>query len=504
MIHKVSVVKKIMFLLMTMALAVAMVACSGAAGTPGPAGPPGKDAPTPDPTTPTTPTTPTEPAGPTGAAPVAKMIPDVYLALEGTGKQLTKAIGLDKYITDADSRIKYSAMSSAPTVATATLSVGGRSVTITAQTVGTATITVEARDGDNDPVEASISVTVVRSNALPFTNDLSPAAKEELEKILYVSDGIRTDTITVVANPGSTSSESLADSITGFEVKYGAKKALTSTLVTVRVAVVTDKYVISVTPTQDTLTSKDRSQMVMIYPKDKFETASLEAWEFNAVFNTPPKAIVDSFGTIRLIRPATLAGAIPPTVGTIDGNPVDDSVNVDTIIISDYFESLQRMGNGGTPFVDPVDGEVKGNATATPSTTLAQELAKIDDFGDTECEVSTSASLESLAIVQRLNEAGAIGGLEDAAATTPAVERDITDTDLLITSDHALAAIRIDSRVTSFGKDKIRSGITAPGDAAIDNDDTPAKGEGSFAITIRCTDPDDTAEVTGMVVVQDA
>ena len=49
MIHKVSVVKKIMFLLMTMALAVAMVACSGAAGTPGPARP-GKDAPTPDPT----------------------------------------------------------------------------------------------------------------------------------------------------------------------------------------------------------------------------------------------------------------------------------------------------------------------------------------------------------------------------------------------------------------------------------------------------------------------
>ena len=135
---------------MTMALAVAMVACSGAAGTPGPAGPPGQDAPTPEPTDPTTPTPPTEPAGPTGEAPVAMMVPDVYLALEGTGKQLSKAIGLDKYITDADSQIKYSAMSSDATVATATLPKNGRSVTIAAVKVGTATITVTARDGDND------------------------------------------------------------------------------------------------------------------------------------------------------------------------------------------------------------------------------------------------------------------------------------------------------------------------------------------------------------------
>ena len=55
--YKVSVIKKIAFLVMTMALAVAMVACSGAAGTSGPAGPPGepgKDAPTLDPTDPTT------------------------------------------------------------------------------------------------------------------------------------------------------------------------------------------------------------------------------------------------------------------------------------------------------------------------------------------------------------------------------------------------------------------------------------------------------------------
>ena len=54
--------KRVVILMMTMALAGAMVACSGAAGTPGPAGPPGEQGPsgtpaeTPDPTDPTDPT----------------------------------------------------------------------------------------------------------------------------------------------------------------------------------------------------------------------------------------------------------------------------------------------------------------------------------------------------------------------------------------------------------------------------------------------------------------
>ena len=39
--YKVSVIKKIAFLVMTMALAVAIVACQGAAGTPGEPGEPG-------------------------------------------------------------------------------------------------------------------------------------------------------------------------------------------------------------------------------------------------------------------------------------------------------------------------------------------------------------------------------------------------------------------------------------------------------------------------------
>ena len=53
--------KRIVILLMTMALAVALVACSGAAGTPGPAGPPGEQGP---------PGTPAEPSGEPGEPPI--------------------------------------------------------------------------------------------------------------------------------------------------------------------------------------------------------------------------------------------------------------------------------------------------------------------------------------------------------------------------------------------------------------------------------------------------
>jgi hypothetical protein len=71
--YKVNVIKKIAFLVMTMALAVAMVACSGAAGTPGPAGPPGEQG---------APGTPAEPGDPTtepqpGDSPV-DTIKDMY------------------------------------------------------------------------------------------------------------------------------------------------------------------------------------------------------------------------------------------------------------------------------------------------------------------------------------------------------------------------------------------------------------------------------------------
>ena len=509
MIHKVSVVKKITYLMMTMALAVAMVACSGAAGTTGPAGPagpPGQDAPTPEPTDPTTPPEPTEPAGPTGAAPeVSTPFKAVYLALEGTGAATSHPINLDSHITDTDSRIKFSASSSDPTVATATPPVGGRSVTITAKTVGTATITVTAQDGDNSPLMADISVTVVRRNDQPTTNDLSKADIDELEKKLFVNDGARTDTVTVMVTPGGTSSEPVEDSIAGFKVVYGAKKTKTSTKVAVGVAngTAANQYVITVTPTKASL--GEGSEKIMIYPMDMFGAESRDAWEFSAMFNTPPDTLVDSLGTIRLTRPIAPAAGADAAASlsnrssyafTVDGDgTADDSVAL--IKIEDYFDiaSLQRMRKTGVPGADIFSSTVADVTT---------EKGKMDEVGDTVCAVSYSTAL---AVVQELNEAGTGGALlttQTNAATVNAAAGNVQKA-LLITDDQALGAIRIDSRYSSLGSDKIVNDpafADPPSSTDAPKMDVVAKKEGAFGITIRCTDRDATAEVTGTVVVQ--
>ena len=480
---------------MTMALAVALVACQGAAGTPGPAGPPGppgEPAPT-TPTTPADPTTPTTPTGPTGAAPVAKAIPPVFLALEGTGAALSKAIGLDAFITDADSQIKYSASSSDATVATATLPVNGRTVTIAAKKVGTATITVTARDGDNDPLTAPISVTVVRSNDRPTTNDLSKADIDELEETLYVADGDRTDTVTVKASAGSTSSETLSDSIVDFKKVVGkdddGKDDLVSVTV-IKVTGTTHQYDIKLTPKS---TSLDKGpQDVKIYPMDMFGAISSEAWEFKAMFNKTPKRLVDSFGTIRLTRTATTAVTDERnTIGTINivvPGAAPNSGNAILITISDYFDlsTLDRM----TIANNSVPGDTNANTIAD---------SEVDMVGDTVCDVAVSTGL---AVMQRLNERGEAARYDDAGALD--TDGEIASNDR-VTSTQALAAIVIDSRVSNFGGNGVVGpALIWPGFVAHPHDDTPATGEGSFPVTIRCTDKDATAEVTGTVVVQDA
>ena len=370
------------------------------------------------------------------------------------------------------------------------MTVNSRSVTITAVRIGTVTITIEDRDGDNPPLTAQFSVTVVRNNARPTTNDLSQFDRDELEERLYVADGLRTDPVTVVASAGVVSSE-FEDSISatdfaiviGPEGAHGVDKAATDDLVIVKVKKTTgNRYVIDLTPKDKVLNvGVAKSQAIKIYPKDKFGATSLEAWTFTAKFNTPPSVLDDSFGTIRLTRPAgaaLVAAVVPPATPP----------SAATIKIDDYFNfaSLQRMVKAG----DITETDLVSQQPATAAT----ERAKIDDVGDTVCDVTVDTKL---AVVQNLNEAGAL--LADAN-TTP--------TGAAVVSQHlradsqALAAIRIDSRVSAVGTDKIILALTAAGIVPDPKDDTLAKGEGAFDITIRCTDKDATAEVTGRVVIK--
>ena len=498
MIHKVSVVKKIMFLLMTMALAVAMVACSGAAGTPGPAGPPGKDAPTPDPTTPTTPTTtPTTPTDPTGAAPeVTMMFSNVYLTLKGGRK--TDSFEMSAHFNDVDSLLKYTLSSTDATVATAVEKNG--TLTITAIKDGTATITVTASDDEGlSKASADIAVTVVKENAAPTTHGLNKTDRTNLlEKRLYYRDGDQTRTVTVVANPGAVvagAAGSVTDSILvdDFKVVIGKAKAngdddISDNKISVTVTKTTGahSYSIVIDPNEDGFGGLT-SQMVKIYPKDMFGAMVKDPWEFTAMYNPPPESLGDSFH-IELERDATPANPDDPNAPNTadpDGDTLADRTgNIGKIVISEYFvldslEITKKPDTGADLEENDLAALIVAQDSVTVRAATAAERAKIDLVGDTVCTVSPQTG--SYAVVMPLNEAGNLfSGAE------------IDHKEYLVTGDQALTAIRIDSRYSSLGTDMI---VTATGDMK-------AIATGTFKVTISCTDKDATAIVEGTVVVR--
>ena len=166
--------------------------------------------------------------------------------------------------------------------------------------------------------------------------------RDELQKRLYVADGKRTDTVTVVAMPGSTSSESLTDKISDdFKVVVGKDDAGTDDLVTVKVTKGTgNQYTIDVTPKATSLNKGPQS--VKIYPMDMFGAASSGAWEFMAMFNTTPKVLTDSFGPIRLVRPAAIfstpGASATLSVATALNSVADTTPDSGaTIKLADYF-----------------------------------------------------------------------------------------------------------------------------------------------------------------------
>ena len=440
-----------------MALAIAMVACTAAAGKVGPAGPQGPkgDSGTTDPTTPTPdPTTPTV----DNAMPmIAKTFDPVYLTVKGAGMKMNTP-KLSEHITDDDSVLRFVLTSSVPTIAS--VEEKGSVWMIKAVKAGSATITVTAHDGANKSVSTPIAVTVVQENKAPTSNGLGGSDRKELEKRLYIADGHRTDTITI-----KTDAVGEGDEIVDYKYMVGKDDEGKDDNVDV---VVTkgpgNTHIVVVTPKDSTSGVKALGapdQMVKIYPKDMFDAEAKKAWTFMAEFNKPPMVLDDSF-SIALNRPAVTA---PPAAGTLvvldDTNAA--TANAATVMIDRHFiaTSLQR-----TPGVHASAG------------TLA--VGEEDQNGDTNCEVSYSP--KTLAAVQMLDETG---------ATT---EGEITSATALVKGDEALYGIRIDSRVSSFAA---ADGITDIGTGA-----KVATGTGTVTVTITCTDRDDSAVVTGKVVVR--
>ena len=181
--YKVSVVKRITLLLMTMALAVVFLACQAAtpkAGDPGPAGPAGEPAPQ--------------------RPYVDKEFEDVRLMT--SGDDTSKDITLAGHFVDPDgddSDLTYDAVSDQPDVVTAEVS--GSTLTITAVAVGEAKITVKAMDEDGQASSgaepgARFTVTVVETGAPEKTKDIpdqelyeEDAAKEITLSEYFTHDG---------------------------------------------------------------------------------------------------------------------------------------------------------------------------------------------------------------------------------------------------------------------------------------------------------------------------
>ena len=147
--YKFGVVKRITLLLMTMALAVAMVACEAAAGKPGEPGEPGA---------------PGAPGETPKLAPVIKVpFEPVALMVEGDA---AGPIDVSAHFYDPEGEALTYAIAVAPEgFVTAELAEG--MLTITPVAEGSATITVTATDPDSKSTSASIAVTVAPEGMMP-------------------------------------------------------------------------------------------------------------------------------------------------------------------------------------------------------------------------------------------------------------------------------------------------------------------------------------------------
>ena len=173
MSYTVSVFKKITLLIMTMALAVVMIACEAAAGKPGEAGeagPPGEPAPK-------------LPYLTKGFSPVE---------LAATGEMATKSISLAGHFTDPhEGQLTYSASPEPSGVVTTAVS--DSTLTLTAVGEGKATVTVAAKNKDGVSAfnpGAQFTVTVMETVAPTVEEGGIP------DQILYKDDGEQMLTLT--------------------------------------------------------------------------------------------------------------------------------------------------------------------------------------------------------------------------------------------------------------------------------------------------------------------
>jgi hypothetical protein len=389
MIHKVSVVKKITYLMMTMALAVALVACESATGAQGDLGPQG------DPGD-------TGPAGPSGTTdnepPMAvpdKPFKDVYLALGGDGKKNpSDPIDPSGHFMDKENAsLTYKAESSAEDVATVKVDAG--KLTITGETAGMTTIMVTAYDGVNaDPGVASFDVMVVSNNAPPVVAFPSGSTFIDTEVSalgtkIYKMNGDSMVTVMVSIDAGSAGN--LSDEVT-VKAVMGAKGDKDDIVSVGLAEKKRGTWEITLTP------KASGKQNVELMVEDKFGQSVAFGEAFIALVNTVPELAnplsdrtiaVDSIGTLTSTTPYLLAEFFDLNEKAPTGADGDAVAGESTVA------PTPETGSDSTCTASMNDVTVATVATdATTATVTAVKAGEAEltiTCGDTEGSVSATA-----------------------------------------------------------------------------------------------------------------
>ena len=389
----VSVMKKVTLFVMVAALAVAVVACQGAVGPKGDTGATGAKGET-GAQGPAGETGPQGEQGPPGTSdnepPMLKApFKPVYLALGGTGvKRMSDAIDLAAQFMDPESlTLGFKAESNDKTVATAAVAAG--KLTVTAKKVGSTSVTVSVYDNVNDPVSATIPVTVVASNESPTVNISAgneTANLAELQKKLFVSSGTAVRTISAVVNTGAAGT--LVD-IPSAVVTIGAAGAADD-IVSIMVAPGTkaNTWDVSITPL------KPGVQRVMIDIADIFGVESMpDTPDDPATTDTNEAAVLAPISFLAIVNtPPKLALAMPDKVMSRSNTGGLDQTF--TYTVATYFD----IGETGAEEV------ATGDLTATPPTLTSDDACVFSTSPDqgttgvTRAPVDVAESLTSVAI----------------------------------------------------------------------------------------------------------
>lgn len=403
MTQMVNVVKKTAFLMMTMALAVAMAACPAATPTPGDKGDPG---------------TPGE-RGPQGEPGTSdnnppmqvKDLPMAYVALGGNGAtpdKMTEAIDLSKYFEDAETpALAYTFESSDKDVAAATLETGSdRKMVVEGKKAGMVMITVKVWDGVNDPLESTFDVMVVANNARPVIEQLAAADITKLGTKLYISRGAQTITVTSPVYAGVAGEDgAIVDEVT-FSADMGAAGDGDDVVkVSVEEGSKPNEWDITLTPLRSGL------QNVRVTVTDKFGAkanadigagsdeadANENRWAFEVYVNTPPK----------------LAVMLEDMVLNVGTTPAP------TVEIRDHFDVNEKAPIAGPLQIDDTPDNLTDEIALLAAPT-ARETGATDQARDTTCSWSTSKGAGGDV---DLGEAGASGN--NPSITIPIAATDV-------------------------------------------------------------------------------